>query len=49
VASREGQLLLFSGKQVFELAKSGIDTDPVVGYHYGAVPWNMLMYTLAEA
>jgi hypothetical protein len=49
VASREGQLLLFSGKQVLELAKSGIDTDPIVRYHYGVVPWHMLMYTLAEA
>jgi hypothetical protein len=34
---------------VLELAKSGIDTDPIVRYHYGVVPWHMLMYTLAEA
>jgi len=49
VATKEGQLLLFSGKQVLELAQSGIDTDPIARYHYGLVPWNMLMYTLAEA
>jgi len=49
VASKEGRLLLYAGRQVLELAKSGIDTDPVVGYHYGAVPWNLLMFTLAEA
>ena len=49
VASREGRLLLYAGRQVFELAKSGINTDPVVGYHYGAVPWRLLMSSLAEA
>jgi hypothetical protein len=46
---KEGRLLLYAGRQVLELAKSGIDTDPIVSYHYGAVPWGMLMYTLAEA
>ena len=49
VASKEGKLLLYSGAQIFELVKSGVDTDPVASYHYGAVPWNMLMFTLAEA
>ena len=48
-AVKEGRLLLYAGRQVLELAKSGIDTDPIVSYHYGVVPWNMLMYTLAES
>jgi hypothetical protein len=48
-ATAEGSLLLYSGAQVFDLVKSGIDTDPIVSYHYGTVPWGMLMYTLAEA
>lgn len=46
---KHGQLLLFTGEQVFELVKSGVDTTPVASYQYSNVPWNILMYTLAEA
>lgn len=47
--SGERQLLLYAGRQVLELVKSGVDTDPIASYHYDVVPWNVLMYTLAEA
>lgn len=47
--TRDGVLLLYRGSQVFELMNSGVDTEPVASYHYGTVPWNMLMFTLAEA
>ena len=48
-ATKDGALLLYRGSQAMELVTSGVDTEPLASYHYGSVPWNMLMYTLAEA
>ena len=48
-ASKEGVLLLYSGAQVMDLVKAGVDTQPIAAWHYGEVPWAVVGYTLAEA
>jgi hypothetical protein len=42
VATKEGQLLLYRGDQVFELTRAGVDTIPLASWHYGSMPWGML-------
>jgi hypothetical protein len=48
-AGKEGQLLLYHGSQVLELARSGVDTAPLAHWHYGTMPWSMLELELANA
>jgi hypothetical protein len=43
-----GELLLYGGEQVMELAKGGIDTEPLAAWPYGAVPWELVGLALAE-
>ena len=49
VASKEGVLKLYGGDQIFELAKSGVDTTPIASWHYGTMPWSMLEIELMKA
>ena len=47
-ATKDGELLLYGGEQVMELAKGGIDTEPLAAWPYGAVPWELVGLALAE-
>ena len=42
------RLFLFAGQQIFDLARSGLNTSPVAVYDYDSVPWSVLMHALAE-
>lgn len=48
-ASKHGQLLLYRGDQVLELAQSGVDTDPIERWHYGEVPWLLVEFSLMNS
>ena len=48
-ASRDGQLLLYRGDQVLELARAGVDTTPLASWHYGSMPWGMLELELMNS
>ena len=49
VASKEGVLKLYNGDQIFELAKSGVDTTPIAEWHYGTMPWGVLEIELMKS
>lgn len=45
----KSELLLYEGGQAIELVQRGVDTQPIAGWPWTAVPWEVLRLHLLDA